>query len=40
MLLLKDLAPSHERSALVSEWRDLRSEETIRELVRRVQAAS
>lgn len=36
MLRLKDLAPSNERSALVSEWSALRSEERVRELVRTV----
>ena len=40
MLRLKDLAPSSERSALVSDWSDRRSEGTIRELVRTVRTAS
>ena len=40
MLRLKDLPPSTERSALVSDWSALRSEETVRELVRTVQTAS
>jgi tetratricopeptide (TPR) repeat protein len=40
MLRLKDLAPSNERSALVSDWSALRSEETVRELVRTVRTAS
>ncbi len=40
MLRLKDLAPSSERSALVSDWNDRRSEETIRELVQTVRTAS
>jgi hypothetical protein len=40
MLRLKGLAPSNERSALVSDWSALRSEETVRELVRTVRTAS
>jgi hypothetical protein len=40
MLRLKDLAPSSERSALVSEWSDLRSEETVQTLVRALRSAS
>lgn len=40
MIRLKDLPASTERSAVVSEWSDLRSEETIRKLVRTVQAVS
>ncbi len=40
MVRLKDLPPSNERSAVVSEWSSLRSEETVRELVRTVRAAS
>jgi tetratricopeptide (TPR) repeat protein len=40
MVRLKDLAPSNERSALVSDWSALRSEETVRELVRTVRTAS
>jgi tetratricopeptide (TPR) repeat protein len=40
MVRLKDLAPSAERSAVVSEWSNLRSEETVRELVRTVRSAS
>ena len=40
MLRLKDLAPSNERSALVSDWSALRSEETVRERVRTVRTAS
>ena len=33
MVRLKDVTVSNERSAVVSEWRELRSVETIRELV-------
>ena len=40
MLRLKDLAPSSERSALVSHWSARRSEGTIRELVQTVRTAS
>jgi tetratricopeptide (TPR) repeat protein len=40
MVRLKDLPGSNVRSAVVSEWSDLRSEETIRELVRNVRTAS
>ncbi len=40
MLRLKDLAPSNERSALVSEWSALRSEETVQALVRALRSAS
>jgi hypothetical protein len=40
MVRLKDLPASSERSAVVSEWSDLRSKDTIRELVRTVRAAS
>lgn len=40
MLRLKDLAPSSERSAVVSEWNTLRSEEKVRALVGSVRAAS
>lgn len=40
MQRLKDLAPSSERFALVSDWSALRAEETIRDLVRTVGAAS
>ncbi len=40
MVRLKDLPVSSERSAVVSEWSALRSEETIRELVRTVRTAS
>jgi len=40
MLRLKDLAPSTERSAVVSEWNALRSEEKVRALVRSVRTAS
>jgi tetratricopeptide (TPR) repeat protein len=40
MLRLRDLAPSNERSAVVSEWNTLRSEETVRALVRSVRTAS
>jgi hypothetical protein len=40
MLRLKDLAPSNERSALVSEWSALRSEETVQALVRALSSAS
>jgi tetratricopeptide (TPR) repeat protein len=40
MLRLKDLAPSNERSAVVSEWNTLRSEEKVRALVRSVRTAS
>lgn len=40
MLRLKALPASSERSGVVSEWSDLRSEETIRKLVRTVRAAS
>jgi hypothetical protein len=40
MLRLKHLAPSNERSALVSEWIRLRSEETVQSLVRALRSAS
>jgi len=40
MVRLKDLEPSNERSALVSEWSDLRSEEIVRGLVRTIRTAS
>jgi hypothetical protein len=40
MVRLQDLPVSKERSALVSEWRDLQSVETIRELVRTFRTAS
>jgi tetratricopeptide (TPR) repeat protein len=40
MLRLRDLAPSNERSAVVSEWNTLRSGETVRALVRSVRTAS
>lgn len=40
MLRLKDLAPSSERSALVSEWSAQRSEETVQALVRALRSAS
>ncbi len=40
ILRLKDLAPSNERSALVSEWNMLRSEETVQALVRTLRSAS
>lgn len=40
MLRLKDLAPCNERSALVSEWNTLRSEETVQALVRALRSAS
>jgi tetratricopeptide (TPR) repeat protein len=40
MLRLKDLAPSNQRSAVVSEWDTLRSEEKVRALVRSVRTAS
>jgi tetratricopeptide (TPR) repeat protein len=40
MLRLRDLAPSNERSALVSEWNTLRSEETVQALVRALRSAS
>jgi hypothetical protein len=40
MVRLKDVTPSNQRSALVSEWSALRSEETIRGLVRTMRAAS
>jgi len=40
MLRLKDLVPSNERSALVSEWHTLRSEETVQALVRALRSAS
>ena len=40
MARLKDLPVSSERSAVVSEWSALRSQETIRELVRAVRTAS
>jgi hypothetical protein len=40
MLRLKHLAPSNERSALVSEWSRLRSEETVQSLVRALRSAS
>ena len=36
MLRLRNLAPSSERTALASEWSALRSEETVRKLVRAV----
>lgn len=40
MVRLKDLPVSKQRSAVASDWSALRSEETIRELVRTVRAAS
>lgn len=40
MQRLKDLAPSDERSALVSDWGALRSEDAVRELARAVRTAS
>lgn len=40
MIRLKDLPPSPERSAVVSEWSALRSEDTIRDLVRTVRRVS
>ena len=40
MLRLKGLAPSNERSALVSEWNTLRSEDTVQALVRALRSAS
>jgi hypothetical protein len=40
MLRLKDLPVGNGRSALVSEWSALRSEEKVRELARTVQRAS
>jgi tetratricopeptide (TPR) repeat protein len=40
MLRLKDLAPSSERSALVSEWSALRSDETVHALVRALRSTS
>ena len=40
MVRLKDLSAPNERSAVVSEWHELRSEETIRELVRTVRTHS
>jgi tetratricopeptide (TPR) repeat protein len=40
MVRLKELEPSDERSTLVSEWSALRSEETVRELVRTIRTAS
>jgi hypothetical protein len=40
MLRLKDLTPGNARSASVSEWSSLRSEEMVRELVRTVRTAS
>ena len=40
MVSLKDLAPASERFALASDWSALRSEETIRDLVRTVRTAS
>lgn len=40
MLRLKDIAPSQERSALVSDWNALRSGQTVRKLVRTVREAS
>jgi len=40
MQRLKDIAPSNERSALVSNWSALQSEETVRELVRTVRTMS
>jgi tetratricopeptide (TPR) repeat protein len=40
MVQLKDLPPSDERSALVGEWSTLRSEDTVRELVRAVRRLS
>jgi len=40
MVELKNLAPSDARSALVSQWTSLRSEETVRELARTVRTAS
>jgi hypothetical protein len=40
MLRLKHLPVSNERSAVVSQWRALRSEEPVRKLVHTVRAAS
>ena len=40
MSRLKDLGPSNERSALVSEWNTLRSAETVQALVRTLRSAS
>lgn len=40
MLRLETLLPSPERSAVVSEWSELRSEMTVRELVRTVRSSS
>jgi len=40
MVSLKDLPASNERSAVVSDWRSLRSAETVRDLVRAVRRLS